>query len=140
MTTQDVLAPIGDQGREEPALRDAASLPLAQAARSLQEISRPFTTKTRDPAGIDDLACALRDNLAAQDDSDLMLYTQARILDAMFKRIVLRDMHGPYKDEHGIPFLRPESVNLALRSQKQCRTTLEALEAQRQRKQRDDHD
>ena len=106
--------------------------PLAQAARSLEQATRPFG----DPLGINDITRELELSFESGADSELLLYTQARLLDAMFKRILLRDMHSVFADKNGVPFLQDEKVTMALRSQRQARQTVEALEAQRRHREK----
>ncbi|HEY8963775.1 MAG TPA: hypothetical protein VIN59_04850 [Alphaproteobacteria bacterium] len=131
MTTDDALpasalAPIANQeGCEGPG--NSANHPLAQAARSLQEINRPFSLPPENRAQFDALSQDLARTLEDGTDARTMLFTQARILDALFKRLAFRDIHSPYTGADGIPYLKSHELSLALRSQKQCRTTIEAL-------------
>lgn len=132
MTKDNALPPSGRSESEPRA--DAAHAPLAQAARCLEKTNRPF--EFGDPVA-DGLVRELEASFA-QDDSELMLYTQIRVLDALFKRLIAHDVHGPYASADGIPCLRDEKLLLALRAQKQSRVAIEALMRLRARKEAED--
>jgi hypothetical protein len=106
--------------------RDASGQPLEQAARSLEQINRPFA----DGKTADDLLGELEAALRADRDDETMLHTQARILDALFKRFLTHDIHQRGKNVFtGEPYDRIDrgDVHLALRMQTNARTTIHAL-------------
>ena len=122
------------QKGRELAVRSSAPMPLAQAARSLENNNRPFP----DGLELNDLLAELEASFHQVENLELMLFTQARVLDAMFKRIVAHDMHTRFlTDNTKSPThtLQDHKVNLALRSQRQARQAIEALT-----KLRDDHE
>lgn|GEM_PF-2169623 len=121
MKTDDALP---EKGRRESAVALLnAPTPLAQAARSLEKISRPFM----DGLQTDDLMAELARSLDSTEDLELVLFTQLRALDALFKRIMFHDMHKTFLSGEDRFVLYNEKVDLALRSQNQSRHTLEAL-------------
>lgn len=119
----DPPLPLNGSG-EEPA-RNAASAPIAQAARGLKEIARPFA----DGLGLSDLEADLARSLEDGGDTESLLYMQARLLDTLFKRMLARDVHSRFIAADGCAAFDDERLKLALRSQKQCQLTLNALTA-----------
>lgn len=102
---------------------------VLQAARALDQCAQTFA----DGLSIDDIARDLEVTLFSDDDADMLLHTQARILDTLFKRIAADDMHDTWNNK---PSLREHKIDLALRTQRHCRNTVEALNRCRYRRMR----
>lgn len=86
------------------------------------------------PAYLDDLRDAIATAHTADGTCEDLLLVQAHLLDAMFRRVVFRDMHSESsRFEDGTPRLSSEKIDLALRLQRQCRQTAEALAVIRHR-------
>ena len=127
MTNEETQPLEGGRKEGEGQVLPPPPPPLREAARSLEALNRPSSTE----AGLTALMADLERSLESGADCTGMLYTQARVLDALFKRIVMRDIHSNYKFEDGVPRLKDDQINFALRAQKQCRATIEALEKNR---------
>lgn len=108
--------------------------PILQAARALNVCAHPF----RDGLLVGDLVDDLEATLHSDDDADMLLHSQARILDTLFKRIAAHEVHSTtWKNE---PILRSDKLEMALKTQRHCRTTLETLSRVRSRRMRDDNE
>ena len=120
MKNEDDLPPSGS-GRGE-------SEALAQAARCLDKINRPFADDPQSPPPDQgDLVAALAQSLDGGGTAETMLLAQAHILDAMFKRIVFYDIHTVYTDKNGIHHLDDDKLKCALRAQRHARATFDTL-------------
>ncbi len=108
---------------------------MARTALCLENISRPFA----DIGAHDDIVAALENAHAADASCEDLLFAQAHLLDALFKRLVYRDIHSPWKYPDGTPKLDEDKLTLALRSQQLARTTINALSLVRARKRKHDH-
>lgn len=133
--TIDIPLPASTAGSSQsPASPgDAGPQPsLAQAARCLHKNNRPF----EDGRSIDDLTYALAVAQANPEDSENMMFEQAHLLDAMFRRIVFHDMHSRPRDPEAIPYLLDDKLDYALRTQRLCRVTVELMEELKNKKSR----
>lgn len=94
------------------------------AAQSLRACFFPFNP--------DMPLSAVKDALESARDQDkdgqTLLDTQTRVLDSLFHRLITRALN-PTRNMDGTPqnYVNGEYMDLALRAQKQCRTTLDAL-------------
>lgn len=94
------------------------------AAHSLQAIGQVISQTLT--AG--DMLDMLRSALATDKKGTAMLFTQAQVLDALFHRLTMKALSGT--DDKGQPlrdYVHEGQIHLALRTQKQCRTTVEAM-------------
>ena len=132
------IAPTGSaplsSSSHHPATHDAAydatPPPVLQAARALNVCAHPF----RDGLLVGDLVDDLEATLHSDDDADMLLHSQARILDTLFKRIAAHEVHSTWQHT---PILRTDKMDMALKTQRHCRTTLETLSRVRSRRMRD---
>ncbi len=77
-----------------------------------------------------DMKAALEDSLVPDADQSAMLARQAQLLDALFYRLLVKGLTSPrWSMGDGTDYVDDDRVNLALRSQKQCRSTVETLAA-----------
>jgi hypothetical protein len=94
------------------------------AAHSLKAIGQVISQNLT----ANDMLEMLRASLATDASGAAMLFTQAQVLDALFHRLTMKALSGA--DEAGQPlpdYVHEGQVHLALRTQKQCRSTVEAL-------------
>jgi|GEM_PF-5514866 len=120
--------PPSQAGRGEP-------LPLAQAARCLHKTNR------LSPSGLtpetEALARELEESFNAGLDDEMMLYTHARILDAMFKHYMTEEIHKEavrWQTGEKYTYISSDELATALRLQQHARTTLRALALTRKNK------
>lgn len=111
MKPTDTAPPKGNAGGA-----DAAMLPPGPSA------ARPPVSPQQKQQALSAIAQNMRVTLARAKGGDLdtMLATQAHLLDALFQQLMLHGAAGPCFDERF-------GLALALRAQKQCRHTVEAL-------------
>ena len=104
---------------------------IAGAAPCLQQIAPPLAGAVN----ADDILAGLHAAHCTDAACEDLLFVQAHLLDALFKRLVFRDMHSrSTKFEDGTPYLREDHVELALKSQRLARNAIEALSLVRARK------
>ncbi len=102
-----------------------------QAAEGMAAIAQHFARELTATDMLDVLHSAAR----MDSNGHNMMFTQAQVLDSLFHRLTLKAMSGV--DKNGAPikdYVENISLELALRTQKQCRTTLEALNILNRRK------
>ena len=136
--------PAGQASKAAPA-RDVAGQPLEQSARALEKINRPFAADPRDAATADAILLALERSLDASDtqetDCETQLYTQACLLDALFKRFLGVEIHKSstnYLTGQPFEYIDRDDITTALRVQTNTRTTLRALSLIRATKKQSD--
>ncbi len=103
--------------------------PAAILARFMPQPPTPRLPTVEDPLGVADLVAKLEQSL--EEDvaaiSRDMLHEQAHILHTLFNRMLTRDVHNGFTDDKGIPYLDVSRLALALRSQRQCLSTMATL-------------
>ncbi len=108
--------------KKEPSALSHPNTP--QAAEGMEAIAKHFSRSLTATDMLDVLQSAMR----RDSNGHGMMFTQMQVLDSLFHRLILNSMSGI--DEDGEPiknYVSEMNLNLALRTQKQCRTTLEAL-------------
>lgn len=127
---KDQDKPGADQnppGRPDAGACVPADPTLVQAAQSLAEIIRP-----QNPAqGVTEMILELHRCYEQDGNCETLLFLQARLLDSMFNRLVLRAFQADQAHH-----FNDEAVNLALRAQRQCRTAIDVLSVVRARQDR----
>jgi hypothetical protein len=102
-----------------------------QAAHGMAAIGQMFA---RDLTA-QDMLDSLRVALSQDGDGEAMLFNQAQVLDTLFHRLTVNALSGVDDDGQPVPdYVDIERVNLLLRAQKQCRTTIEVRNALRRKK------
>lgn len=100
------------------------------AADSMAAIAQQFAKELT----ASDMLDVLQSSLRGDREGAGMMFAQSRVLDMLFHRLTLKAMSGV--DDKGDPiknYVEQETLHLALRAQKQCRTTVEALVMARNR-------
>ncbi len=105
-----------------------ANTPLA--AQGMAAIAKQFSKELTAVDMLDVLQSSFRND----HEGAGMMFTQSQVLDALFHRLTLKAMSGV--DDKGAPisnYVEEEVLDLALKAQKQCRVTVEALHHARTR-------
>jgi hypothetical protein len=140
-------------------------LPVHQAASSLSECLKPYQ---RDKTSLTDMAEELRQTLYVEEifdecgSLDALLVTQSRVLDGVFNRVLVNALEKPRArqaivdliamraapgstladpaKEDSAPYngVNHTAIELALRTQLQCRNTIESLRKTQFIRQRED--
>lgn len=110
-----------------------ANTPLA--AQGMAAIAQQFSKELT----ATDMLSVLQSSFRNDHEGAGMMFTQSQVLDALFHRLTLKAMSGV--DDKGNPirnYVEERTLELALRTQKQCRTTMEALHHARLRQEESD--
>lgn len=111
-----------------------ANTPLA--AQGMAAIAKQFSKELTAIDMLDVLQSSFRND----HEGAGMMFTQSQVLDALFHRLTLKAMSGV--DDKGAPipnYVEEEVLDLALKAQKQCRVTMEALHHARARQEESDN-
>lgn len=106
---------------------------ISHAAESLRAIGKAFIPEL----ALVDMMDILRRSLVNDRDGLGILFTQAQVLDSLFNRMTIKALSGV--DDKGNPardYVDNARIELALRTQKQCRSTLEMTHVLRDKQER----
>lgn len=118
---------------KDPESNPGAPLPAPEGQTSAWTPRRRNPPPPPNDTCMTELEAALARTYATQASCEELLVKQAHLLDVLFKRMVLRDIHSGFLFDDGTPRLDDDRLASALRTQHQCRGTVAALSLIRKR-------